>query len=358
MVMPTRSIFNFVEDLCAQLGFAACGITPAAPIAYQHELAEWLADKKHGEMAYLENHLPLRIDPAVMLDGCQSIIAVADRYAGSDRDVHDLTNGRVARYARGDDYHASMKKRLQSLADRMRAEFPDETFRAAVDTAPIMEREHAARAGLGYVGKNTLLIQPGVGSYFFIGEILTTLEIQTTPTPLADHCGTCTKCIDECPTDAITPYSVDARKCISYLTIEHRNLIDEQFHAPMGEWIFGCDICQEVCPHNGDTAATAAATINPSYTARRTGLDLLKILGWTLEDRQAAFKKSSMKRAKMHMMKRNAIIASANAVQHPEVDPRWKKQAIALITQLASDRTEDPVVCETASSVLGKLNTD
>ena len=303
---------------CEALGFARAGIAPAQPIDYADELRDWLGANKHGEMRWLEHHTALRIDPTAMLPGCQSIIVVADWYADGSPDESTPGHGRIARYARGDDYHTSMKKRLQELCDALRCEHPQEQFRACVDTAPVMEREHAARAGIGYVGKHTLLIEPGVGSYFFLGEILTTLAIEPEPIEnrVEDHCGTCTRCIDACPTDAIASYTVDATKCISYLTIEHRSLIEKQYHEAIDDWIFGCDICQEVCPHNGDTEPTRAVSVNPAYAPRRSGFDLLEVLNWNEENRRSAFVHSALKRAKLNMIKRNALIAAGNYLRN------------------------------------------
>ncbi len=171
---------------------------------------------------------------------------------------------RIARYAQGDDYHKVMTKRLHRMADAPREQFPDEQFKCTVDTAPILEREHAERAGLGWCGKHTLLIHPRFGSWMLLGTIVTTLKLQTSSEanypvallPPSDHCGTCTRCIDACPTQCIANpddtghRSVDAKRCISYLTLEHRSLIDLSLHEPMGDWIAGCDVCQSVCPYN------------------------------------------------------------------------------------------------------------
>jgi epoxyqueuosine reductase len=185
-----------------------------------------------------------------------------------------------------------------------------------VDTAPVLERELAQRAGIGAVGKNTLLIERGVGSYLLLGEIITTLPLAASKPSEPDPCGSCTRCVDACPTQAITPWSVDATRCISYLTIEHRGEIDERFHAAMGDWIFGCDVCQEVCPHNQPTQRSRERMeeVLPAYAPRRTGFDLLQVLNWDEQARQDAFIKSAMKRAKLDMMKRNAIIAAGNVL--------------------------------------------
>lgn len=354
MPRSTAETTNLILGRCRALGFSSAGIARAQAIDHHAELIEWLDANKHGEMSWMENYLAQRVDPRKMLVGCQSIIVVTDWYSrgNGEGEGNEMTRrqGRIARYARGDDYHKSMKKRLIKLCDELQVEYPEARFRAAVDTAPVMEREHAARAGLGYVGKHTLLIEPGVGSYFFIGEILTTLELEPSEQRVEDHCGTCTKCIDACPTDAITPYSVDATRCISYLTIEHRSLIDEKYYEAMGNWIFGCDICQEVCPHNGDTEATRKAEINLTYETKRTRFDWLEILGWSEEDRRTAFAHSAMKRAKLNMMKRNALIAAENYLA--EQDDEELEMRIAA---MAADNAEDAMVRTAAARVTARL---
>ena len=261
----------------------------------------------------------------------------------------DRPRGRIARYARGEDYHAVMSKRLRRLADELARQFPGETFRVCVDTAPVLEREHAQRAGLGAVGKHTLLIEPGVGSYLLLAQIITTVQLAPSQPCDTDPCGECTRCIDACPTDAITPFSVDATRCISYLTIEHRSAIDQRYHEPMGDWIFGCDICQEVCPHNQPTQRSRSAPVQPAYAPRRDGFDLLEVLGWDEQARREAFVRSAMKRAKLSMMKRNALIAAGNwlaKANHPALTRRVKA--------IAADPAEDDLVRRTARAVLRK----
>jgi epoxyqueuosine reductase len=246
-----------------------------------------------------------------------------------------------------------IRRRLHALADELRDRFPGETFRVCVDTAPLLEREYAQRAGIGAVGKHTLIIERGVGSYLLLGEIVTTLELQPGEPATADPCGTCTRCIEACPTDAITPWSVDATKCISYLTIEHRSAIDERYHEPMGDWIFGCDICQEVCPHNQPTERTRAARSHEAYEPRRSGFDLLEVLNWSEQDRIRAFTKSAMKRVKLWMMKRNALIVAGNVLCERDV-PELRER----IEQIAGDDTEQEIVRSTAHAVLRHLSGD
>lgn len=310
-----------IAAICQQeLRFALVGFCQAKPSSHQDAFDAWFQAGKHGSMQWLAENRAVRVDPAKLLPDAKSIILVADTYAprGDDDAGHpDMPEraGRVARYARGKDYHGVIKRRLHTLSDRLGAKFPKEKFRAFVDTAPILEREHAARAGLGWIGKHTLLIHPEVGSYMLLGGVLTTMQIDPPEGQRAveDHCGTCTRCIDACPTNAITPYSVDASKCISELTIERRDEIPEKFHTPIGDWLFGCDICQEVCPHNSERPdGVEPADILAAYKPRRRAFDVLEVLNWTEDDRREAFTTSAMKRAKLDMMQRNALIVAKN----------------------------------------------
>jgi epoxyqueuosine reductase len=303
----------------------------------------------------------LRVDPRAMVPGARSIIVVSDRYPadatisgqGEPADASRPAMGKIARYARGDDYHTVIRKRLHALCDALAAAFPGEIFRACVDTAPVLEREHAHRAGVGAVAKNTLLLQRGIGSYLLLGEIMTTAALEPSAPSEPDPCGTCTRCIDACPTDAITPWSVDATRCISYLTIEHRSLIHERYHAAIGDWIFGCDICQEVCPHNQPTTRTRTAATHPAYAPRREGFDLLEVLNWDESARRQAFIKSSMKRAKLNMMKRNALIAAGNALRQ-----HFDAVLAERIRELACDSNEDELVRAAAQQVLNRLRSE
>jgi len=346
-----------VLERCRSLGFALAGVAPAAATHRREALARWLESGQHGEMSYMAEHFEARCDPRVLLPGARSIICVADRHAvgGRDRRSSDTPpRGRVARYARGDDYHRVMKKRLHQLADELSREYPNETFKACVDTAPVLEREHAQRAGLGAIGKHTLLIEPGVGSYLLLGEILTTLQLDPTPSREGfDPCESCTRCIDACPTDAITPWSVDATKCISYLTIEHRDEIDTAHFAPSDDWLFGCDICQEVCPHNQGTRRARRAPVHDAYSPRHESFDLLDVLGWSEVDRRAAFVRSAMKRAKLPMMKRNALIVAGNLLAKGEHAALRRR-----VAELANDPNEDELVRRTATAVLERLRID
>ena len=270
---------RLVVDRCLSAGFALAGVCDAAPSDWEEAYREWIAAGKQGEMGYLARNVEKRLDPRELVPGARSVIVVADQYGSRNQEPAPVKtgDGRVARYAQGADYHVVMKERLHAICDALRLEHPGHEFRAFVDTAPVLEREHALRAGLGWIGKNTLLIHPQLGSWLFLGGILTTLEVRLPPEqegkgPEPDHCGTCTRCIDACPTAAISPgpeRSIDARRCISYLTIEHRSAIAPELAAQMGEWLYGCDVCQEVCPHN----SPRSAEVDVAFPFQRFALD-------------------------------------------------------------------------------------
>jgi epoxyqueuosine reductase len=343
---------------CLAQGFALAGVCDAAPDgADLARLREWLDAGKHGSMGYMAEQAAARLDPSRVLAGARSVVMVADQYAPrGDTDRPGAGMGRVARYARGRDYHLVMKKRLHDACDALAARFPGESFRAFVDTAPVLERPYAARAGLGWTGKNTLLIHPRRGSYLLLGGILTTLHLAPPPEQAAvtDHCGACTRCIDACPTGAITGRSVDARRCISYLTIERRLPIAPEFHSAIGDWLYGCDVCQEVCPHNSRRPDGPGEKIRPGFAPRLTGFDLLAVLGWGEGDRRAAFESSAMKRATLAMMKRNAVIVAGNQLRAGAATPGLRER----LGQLARDAAEPGLVRDTARAVLESLDGD
>ena len=303
---------DFIVSRCRELGFAVAGVCDASPIERAPKLFEWIEQGKHGEMRWMKTHADLRVDPARVLPGARGVVMVGDLVKDRNEPpaAPEAGMGRVARYAQGRDYHKTIKKRLHTLCDELRERFPDEAFRAFVDTAPVMERELALRAGLGWIGKHTLLIHPRLGSHLLLGGFLTTLAFER-PEREPDHCGECTRCIDACPTGAIAPWSVDARRCISYLTIEHRSEIDTGLAERTGDWLFGCDVCQDVCPHNSSRPeGVDVGEANPDYVPSRSHFDLLEVLGWSEADRRRASRGSAMKRAKLEMFHRNARLAA------------------------------------------------
>lgn len=327
--MSVKSRAETVKRLAFELGFDLCGIAPAEPWPRAAYVRQWMASGRVGSMDYLPRYTEQRLDPRQLLDGTQSVIVVGMLYHQSAPPNHPVDEpndaadaegepapeeprGRVAMYAWGDDYHKVVKKRLFALADRLR-EVIEEPFeaRACVDTAPVLEREAAARAGLGWIGKNTLVLHPQMGSYFFVGEIVTTLALAADE-PIDDHCGQCTACLDACPTDAFpVAYEMDASRCISYLTIERRADIPSEFHQDMGNWVFGCDVCQEVCPFN----RTAPPSSEPRFEPRDPGPAprLVDLLNWSDEQYADKLRGSAIKRARPEMLRRNARIAQRNA---------------------------------------------
>ena len=295
-----------IKQRARGLGFELVGIADASPSRYRQYLREWLDSGHAGSMEYLARRFDERTDPATYLPGARSVICVAMNYHVPLQDPPPQ-HGRIARYALGDDYHDIIKQKLLELADWLRAAAPSAITRCGVDTAPIMEKELAARAGIGWVGKHTCVINERIGSWVLLGEVITTLELPADQLAI-DRCGTCRRCIDACPTQAITaPYQLDARRCISYLTIENASEIDPALKPQIGEWLFGCDICQEVCPWN----ARAAVTLNPALQPRFTtgSLDVNDVLSWT--DR-TPLRRSAMKRVKLPVLQRNAGIVAEN----------------------------------------------
>lgn len=312
-----------------EMGFIRAGVAPVGPLARNGYIHSWLDNGRAGEMTYLERHRQLRENPAHLLPDARSVIVVADNYRqsrddrGEPRSNDSTPRGRIARYAWGRDYHRVLRKKLHRLADFLRDQVePACATRVCVDTAPIVEREVAAAAGIGWIGKNTMILHQEAGSFFFLGEIITTLELEPTA-PATDHCGTCTRCLDACPTDAFpAPYQMDATRCISYLTIEHRSDIAESLHGGMGDWIYGCDICQDVCPFNRQAPATTEADYELQNRFPLTPAPLLsRLLELTPEDYARQLAGSAMKRASLDMLKRNARIAKSNQ------EPRSTSQA-------------------------------
>jgi epoxyqueuosine reductase len=301
-----------IKGRAKELGFDLVGIAPAGVSAYRDYFRQWLDDGQAGTMEYLAKRFDERTDPRTYLPNAASVICVGINYhvdlgneAGQKQD-----RGRVARYALGDDYHELVKSRLHALADWIRQEVPGAQTRACVDTAPVMEKELAARAGVGWMGKNTCIINPQIGSWIFLGEILTTLALPPDD-PAVDRCGTCRRCIEACPTGAITgPYHLDARRCISYLTIEHRGELPQEFRPAIGEWVYGCDICQDVCPWN----QKAPPTDDPSFRPRLLGgaLHLRDVLSWNEDDYRQRLRHSAMKRVKLPVLQRNVRVVIEN----------------------------------------------
>jgi epoxyqueuosine reductase len=294
-----------IKQRARELGFDLVGIAPATASGYRNYFERWLGDGKAGEMHYLAGRFQERTDPSAYLPGAASVICVGMNYF-VPLEPAPPGHGRIARYALGDDYHEIIKGRLHRLADSIREAEPHAQTRCSVDTAPVMEKELAARTGIGWVGKNTCVINEKIGSWILLGEVITTLEL-TADEPAIDRCGSCRRCIDACPTGAITePYQLDARRCISYLTIEHRAEIEADLSAKFRDWIYGCDICQDVCPWNRNPPAATDHELQPRW--KSGSIDPQRILEWTDEDYRRELKGSAIKRVKLPMLQRNARI--------------------------------------------------
>jgi epoxyqueuosine reductase len=323
------------------LGFPLAGTAPLGPSDRGPQLRGWLADGRAGEMAYLARRTAERIDPRRLLPWARAVVVVGFPYRPPPPPPDDwrtTLRGRIAAYAAGEDYHRRLDRLLRALAARLAAHFPGARFHRYVDTGPVLEREWAARAGLGWIGRQTLLLHRALGSYFFLGELFTDVALDAVPLP-ADHCGTCTRCIGACPTGAIDPdgYTMDPRRCLSYLTIEHRGPIPHALRPALENWIFGCDVCQEACPWNRDARdANAADALTPSLPA------LL-----ALDDAafRARFRHTAVTRAKRRGLLRNVAVALGNSGNADAVPPLAR----------ALDAEPEPLVRSHAAWALGRL---
>lgn len=288
--------------MAAEAGFSFCGIARARRLDEEEKRLEtWLNRGFAGKMEYLHRHFDMRLDPRELVPGAKSVICLMFNYCPET--VQDPALPRLARYAYGEDYHKVLRRKLKALFRSMMEKFGQLEGRVFVDSAPIMERQWAALAGLGWIGKHGLLLRKGAGSWYFLAEIVCDLELEP-DAPATDHCGSCTACIDACPTDAIVaPYQLDASRCISYLTIELRDQIPPSFRANMENWAFGCDICQEVCPWNRFSQAHQ----EPAFMPEAGALQLKKTdwLEMTREVFETLFGKSAIKRSGYDGMIRN-----------------------------------------------------
>ncbi|HUO06852.1 MAG TPA: tRNA epoxyqueuosine(34) reductase QueG [Phycisphaerae bacterium] len=308
-----HSLSSLLKRLALDTGFTLAAISRAKPSAHPDAYHQWIADKKHGEMHYLATAIDHRLDISQKFPWARSILSLALAYhqptPPQDSSLKTQDSGKIARYAWGRDYHKILEAKLRILERTLRTALPhtDIIARAYVDTGPLLERELAANAGLGWIGKHTLLIHPTYGSFFLLGELVLNLDAEP-DSPIPDHCGTCTRCIQACPTHAITPYSVDATKCISYLTLEHRSEIPEEFHAPMRDanFIAGCDICQDVCPFNRKPLPASDPDLVPRAPAPQ--ISLQQILDWQEQDWDIMTRGRAFRRAKHPMWQRTAKI--------------------------------------------------
>ena len=345
-----KSRAELLTGWALEAGFDRAGVASLAPQAgAAPSFLRRLERGLFGSMGWLGRRAGRRVAPASVLDGARSALCVALHYfplegeLGADGDLWP----RVARYARGDDYHALMEKRLRSLATRIGQSFPGTGTRLYVDTGPVLERALAARAGLGTVAKNTMLLDRS-GSWFLLGELFLTLELEPSEPLAEDLCGNCRRCLDACPTGALpAPYVLDSNRCISYWTIEHRGEAPAHARSLVGDWVFGCDVCQEVCPWNEHRATPATPERSGAFRLpeRRAELDLNALLAISEDEYQSRFRGSPMKRAGRSGLRRNAAIAMGN-----------RRGAAYTRSLEQAQKSRDPVVASHASWSLTRIS--
>lgn len=327
----------------AHAHFDAVGIAPAVVGLGVDRLNDWLAEGKQGEMTYMARHAEARRDPNLVLEGVQAMVMVALAYPLRPQPP-SADRGRVSSYAWGIDYHHRVRSRLKDVQERLRGVRPDVRSRIAVDSAPVMERDYARLAGLGWIGKNTLLLNKSLGSAFFLGALLVSTHLEPDAPMETEHCGRCRRCLDACPTQAFEgPYRLDPRRCISYLTIEHRSSIPMELRPLMGPWMHGCDICQEVCPWNRRTNHHPSEGDSNSAPPS----ELRQFLHMDESTFQEIFRSSAMRRAGRAGLVRNALIAARNLRAYP---------LLPEIETLLTDPS--PIVRQTAAWAHEQLTSD
>jgi epoxyqueuosine reductase len=330
-----------------RLGFDQVGVAPAVPPPHYPDYLRWLEAGHAAGMSYLERRAAARAHPDQVLNGVRSVVMVTLVY-GRSAPAAPLgpTQARVARYARGQDYHDLFWRRLEQLLRWLHTEHPGVHGRAVADTAPLLERDFARLAGLGWTGKNTMLIDRRLGSYTLIGALLVDLELAPDEPHAASHCGTCTRCLDACPTDAFAaPYQLDARRCLSYWTIEHRGAIDEPIAGQLGDWAFGCDVCQEVCPWN----RKAPDAREPALAPREEWTDP-DVLDWFTRD--PADLARDLRGTALARTKRSGLLRNAAHV----LGARGAVEAVPALVHALDDA--DPVVRAAAAWALGRIGTE
>ena len=340
-----QGLWNSLFESAQELGFGAVGAVSAHPDPRRPTLETWLEQGMHGEMAWMAKDPARRTDPRLVLPEAQTVLAFYHSYHPGPlgEPPADQPRGRIARYALGDDYHDVLVKKLRALSEGL----DDPQARVYTDTGPFLERSVASRAQIGWTGKSGLLIHPKLGTYGFLAEIVTTRDLPVAETPHPDRCGTCTRCLDVCPTGAlIAPGIVDSRRCISYLTIEHRGPIPHDLRPLMGDWVYGCDLCQEVCPWNRKAPPAQEAAFQPK--PERVYPRLVDLLLMTQEDFSRTFKGSAIKRTKRRGLARNAAIALGNA-KDPATVPALRQ---------ALDSDPEPLVRGAAAWALGQIGTE
>lgn len=326
-----------------ELGFELAGIAAATPADTFDRFRDWLDQGFAGEMTYLHRHAETRRHPASVLPEVRSVVMLGMNYKPAEEPAEASAPGRVARYARGLDYHDVLRQRLNQLLARVQAEVPGCRGRGVVDTAPLLERDFARRAGLGWFGKNTMLLNKRLGSYFFLAALLLDVELRPDPAHETSHCGTCTACLDACPTRAfVGPGLLDARRCISYLTIELKGPVPPELRAGVGDWLFGCDVCQEVCPWN----RKAPAATEPAFAGRPdlVAVDAVELLGLTEEAFRHRFRSTALWRPRRRGLLRNAALVLGN---------RGDPAALPALRRALHD--SEPLVRDAARWAIGRI---
>ncbi len=299
----TAKYSQFIKSEAQRLGFLSCGISKVEFLEEEApRLEKWLSENRNGKMQYMENHFDKRLNPALLVDGAKSVVSLLLNYYPEKNQRED--SFKISKYAYGQDYHYVIKEKLKELLHAINENIGEVGGRVFVDSAPVMDKIWAQKSGLGWIGKNTNLISKKVGSFFFVAELILDIELEyDNPTP-TDHCGSCTRCIDACPTEAIiAPYVVDGSKCISYFTIELKENIPQEVKGKFDDWIFGCDVCQDVCPWNRFSSPHNEPLFQPKEEilsfSKQDWIDI------TEETFSKVFQKSAVKRAKFEGFKRN-----------------------------------------------------
>ncbi|MBW6491374.1 MAG: tRNA epoxyqueuosine(34) reductase QueG [Lentimicrobium sp.] len=304
-----KTLTSFVKRRAAELGFSSCGISKARRLDEEApRLEKWLKEKRNGKMGYMENHFDKRLDPRLLVDDAKSLISLIINYFPQEK-IEYNSSLRVSKYAWGEDYHFVIKDKLFKLAAELKSEAGDINFRVFTDSAPVLDRAWAVNAGLGWIGKNTMMITPRNGSFYFIAEIITDLELEYDAPFGGNYCGDCSRCIDACPTGAITgPRQLDASRCISYLTIEMKDEIPSGFKGMVPPWIFGCDICQDVCPWNRFSLPHSEIRFMPVGSWIEWNKETWQALKES--DFSEVFRRSALKRAGFAKLKNNITFAN------------------------------------------------
>ena len=300
--LPSSNYSKIIKSESKRLGFLSCGISKAGFLEEEApRLENWLNNRMNGQMSYMENHFDKRLNPTLLVDGAKSVISLLLNYYPSELQNED--SYKISKYAYGQDYHHVIKEKLKELLHFIQTEIGEVSGRAFVDSAPVLDKAWAAKSGLGWIGKNSNLITQKVGSFYFIAELIIDLELEY-DSPTTDHCGSCTACLDACPTEAIVaPYVVDGSKCISYFTIELKDNLPQEMKGKFDDWMFGCDVCQDVCPWN----RFSKSHNEPLFQANSNILNFSKS-DWeeiSVDTFQNVFKNSAVKRTKYEGLLRN-----------------------------------------------------